>query len=202
MTSWMSVLYVVEGFFLRFWKSVGVFFFFWPFLALLNRNSEEWQESGGREREEDMRQVISDSNIGRPLLAIHHVVACSPQWAKPAPHVWCFSDADKYEPFIDVLGVHLFPVPLCNKKKVFLLHFCYQRVVSHTSGSQLNPDPVPCGFKDVMSFLTVKGSFIPFFPPKVFFIDYFNSLLTVPIDYSTYFVRVCNYICPPVIYYF
>lgn len=89
-----------------------------------------------------------------------------------------------------------------QQKKVFLLHFCYQRVVSHTSGSQLNPDPVPCGFKDVMSFLTVKGSFIPFFPPKVFFIDYFNSLLTVPIDYSTYFVRVCNYICPPVIYYF
>lgn len=119
MTSWMSVLYVVEGFFfLRFWKSVGFFFFFWSFMALLNRNSEEWQESGGREREEDMRQVISDSNIGRPLLAIHHVVACSPQWAKPAPHVWCFSDADKYEPFIDVLGVHLFPIPLCNKKSL------------------------------------------------------------------------------------
>lgn len=120
----MNVCFVCcWGFFFKILKICWGFFFFWPFLALLNRNSEEWQESGGREGEEDMRQVISDSNIGRPLLAIHHVVACSPQWAKPAPHVWCFSDADKYEPFIDVLGVHLFPVPLCNKKKSFFYIF-------------------------------------------------------------------------------
>lgn len=59
-------------------------FFFAIYGFIFDRDSEDWHESGGKERGENMRQSAAVPRLA-VLSRIRNMVACSFQWAKPAP---------------------------------------------------------------------------------------------------------------------